>query len=50
VTVLFRALLIPLSGLCIGAGVLIGGKAGHVLIIAGTVGFGVAAVLALADH
>jgi hypothetical protein len=48
VTVFF-ALLVPLAGLLLGLGCLFGGRVGHVLVIAGTVLFGVAAVLVLAE-
>jgi hypothetical protein len=43
----FRAVLLPLAVLVLGIGVLVGGKVGHVLIIAGTVLAGVAVVLVL---
>lgn len=45
----FRAVLLPLAGLLLGLGCLIGGRAGNVLVIAGTVLFGVATVLAVAE-
>lgn len=42
---LLRVLLLPLAVLLLGLGVLIGGRAGHGLLIAGTVLAGVAVVL-----
>lgn len=45
---MLRSLLLPLAAFCIGLGCLIGGRAGQVLIVAGTVAAGVAAVLVLA--
>jgi hypothetical protein len=44
-----RALLIPLAVLCAGLGVLIGGRVGNGLVIAGTVLAGVATVLILIE-
>lgn len=44
---LLHALIVPLSGLLIGLGALIGGRGGQVLLIVGTVGFGGACILAL---
>lgn len=46
---MFRVLLLPLAVLCLGAGMLLGGRLGHGLIIAGTILVGVAVVLVLAD-
>jgi hypothetical protein len=46
---LFRALLIPLAVLALGVGALIGGRVGHVLLIAGTVLAGVTVVLTLTE-
>jgi hypothetical protein len=47
-TVLLQALLVPLSGLLLGVGVLLGGKAGQVLTVLAVAGFGTATVLTLA--
>lgn len=44
---LFRAVILPLAVLTLGIGILVGGKFGHVLIIAGTVLAGVATALVL---
>lgn len=41
--------LIPLAGLALAAGVLLGGRALQVLAVLSAVGFGVATVLALAQ-
>jgi hypothetical protein len=46
---MLKALLVPLGGLLIGLGCLIGGRAGQACIVVGTIAFGVAAVLVLAD-
>lgn len=45
----FRAIMVPLAVLCIGIGMLAGGKLGHLLIIAGTVLAGVAVVLVMVE-
>jgi hypothetical protein len=45
---LIKALLVPLGGLLIGAGVFIGGRPGQILAAIGTILFGVATVLVLA--
>lgn len=42
---MWRVLLLPLAVLLLGSGVLVGGRAGHVLLVAGTVLAGVAVVL-----
>lgn len=47
---LFLALLLPLAVVCLGVGILIGGRVGHIFVIAGTVLAGFAAVLILANH
>ena len=44
----FLKLLLPLSGLVVGAGALVGGRFGEALLIIGTAGFGVACVLVFA--
>lgn len=46
---LLRALLVPIGGLCLGLGVLVGGNVGKGLLIVGTVLFGAATVLTLTD-
>ena len=42
---LWRVLLLPLAVLLLGLGALVGGRAGHILMIGGTVLAGVAVVL-----
>jgi hypothetical protein len=46
---LFRALLLPLAVFCIGLGVVLGGRAGHVLTIVGTVLAGFAVLFVLVE-
>jgi len=46
---LFRALLLPLAAFCVGRGVVLGGRAGHILAIAGTVLAGFAVLLVLTE-
>lgn len=46
---LLGALVVPVAGLLLGLGVLIGGQVGRVLLILGTAAFGAACVLVLAS-
>jgi hypothetical protein len=45
---LLQALLLPLSGLLLAVGVLLGGKAGQALAVLAAAGFGTATILTLA--
>jgi hypothetical protein len=48
-TMQWTALLVPLAGLALAVGVLLGGRALQVLAVLSAVGFGVATVLTLAS-